>query len=485
VVAACSSAPAPAQLSQGGTTGGGVTTGGTAPGTTTGGTGPATSTGGTAPGTTSTGSGTGGTTGGTTGTGSGTSGGTSGPSTSGTSGGTTGTSGGSGSRPLFTAEEDTIGLTDTSLRICGHAALTYAAAFDASPDDLGVYWTALNEEKGGVHGRKVSFDLYDDAYDPKTAEVAAEKCIATKPFLMEGGIGFDQIPAVRNVAEQRHQLYLYHTATVKGSAGLKYSFTELPSVERVGEGFAQLAGSKFQGKRIGIVKRDSVNWEPGVTAFKAVAKSYGLTLAPGAERAEKASAGNYSDSIALMKSKNVEVVWIWLNALETGEFIQQMKAQNYNPNVMAFPFNLTTQTLAVNSMNPPLDGVAMYPSYSKGDYTGPFSGYSSDMKEFERQYAKYRPRAKLDGPAGDLLFLNWVGQKAFGEELLDCGRDCTRNSFVHLLQNYRKVPTPAACLIDFGIGDGQHGSDRLNFMTSYQADATHWNWHTTQGCVGS
>jgi len=482
VITACAAAPAPATLTQNGGTTGGLggagttagTTSGTLPGGTTGvgaggtggslgaGQGGAGSSGGGQLGSGSTG------TGGTTGTGS--------TGTSGTSGGTAGT-------PLFTPAEDTIGLTPTSLRICGHAALTYAAAFDTSPDDLGVYWTALNEEKGGVHGRKVSLSFYDDAYDPIKAQKAAEDCIATKPFLMEGGIGFDQIPAVRNVAEQRHTLYLYHTATVKGSAGLKYSFTELPSVERVGEGFAQLAGSKFRGKRIGIVKRLSVNWEPGVTAFKAVAKSYGLNVVPGAEREEKASAGNYSNSIALMKDKNVEVVWIWLNALETGEFIAQMKAQNYHPNVMAFPFNLTTQTLAVQSMNPPLDGVAMYPSYSKGDYSGLFSGYASDMQEFERQYAKYRPNAKLEGPAGDLLFLNWVGQKALGQQLLDCGRDCTRNKFVPLLQNYKKVPTPAACLIDFTVGDRHHGSDRLVFMTSYQRDATHWNWRPTKNCV--
>lgn len=474
VLAACSSAPAPASLD------GGDATTGVTPGTTTGTTGAA-------PQTSTTGStGTTGTTGtsgstGPTRAGSGSTSGSTGGTTGGSTGTTTGGSTGGSAAPLFTPAEDTMGLTPTSLRLCAHAALTYAHAFDAKPENLDVFWKALNKEKGGVHGRKVSLEFFDDAYDPAKAREAAKKCIATKPFLMQGGIGFDQIPAVRNVAEQDHMLYLHHTATVKGSAGLKYSFAMQPTVERMGEGFAQLARAKYQGKRIGIVKRESVNWEPGVTAFKKVAKSYGLNVV--AEQAEKASAANYANAIAAMMRAKADVVWVWLNAFETSEIIGQMKGQNYHPNVMVFPFNLTTQTLATNAMNPPLDGVAMYPSYSFQDYSGPFASYADDMKEFERHYRTYDPTVKLFGPAGDLLFLNWVGQKAIAAQLIACGRDCTRNKFVKLVQNYRKVPTSSACLLDFTIGDRHHGSDKLVFMTPYQAGAT-FNWRPTRRCVG-
>jgi hypothetical protein len=470
-LAACSSAPAPAALSQDDGTTSGLTTGGSqVPGTTGGGTG---STGTTNGGTGSAGS-TGGTSGGVAGstgatTGAGTTGGSSGATAGGGAGGA---SGGSARARLFTAAEDTIGITKTSIHLCAHAALTYAKAFNTDVKDLSVFWDALNAEKGGIFGRKVDLSFYDDAYDPIKAQAAAVQCIDSKPFLMEGGIGFDQIPAVRNVAEQKHQLYLYHTATVKGSAGLKYSFTELPTVERMGEGFAQLALQKYKGKRIGIIKRDSVNWEPGVTAFKKMAKANGLNVV--AESAEKASAGNYSNSIALMKGKQVDVVWVWLNALESSEVIQQMKGQNYNPNVMVFPFNLTTQTLAVNSTNPPLDGVAMYPAYSFQDYSGSFSSYADDMKEFERQYATYDSGANLRGAGGDLLFLNWVGQKALAVQLQLCGPDCTRNKFVDVLQGYHATPTSSACKIDFTTGD---------FLTPYLAPTGVYNWRATQKCV--
>jgi ABC-type branched-subunit amino acid transport system substrate-binding protein len=484
VLVACSSAPAPITLGQTDGTTGSVTTGGApVPGTTgtTGTTGStlAGTTGGTIPGAT------GGATSGTTGAGGTATGATSGTTGPGTTGATGGTPGGpmapAGQTQLFTPAEDTIGITKNSIHLCAHAALTYGKAFNTDVKDLGVFWTALNAEKGGIFGRKVDLSFYDDAYDPVKAQAAAVQCIDTKPFLMEGGIGFDQIPAVRNVAEQKHTLYLYHTATVKGSAGLKYSFTELPTVERVGEGFAQLALQKYKGKRIGIIKRDSVNWEPGVTAFKKMAKAKGLDVV--VEQAEKASAGNYSNSIAAMKNAKADVVWVWLNALESSEVIQQMKGQNYSPNVMVFPFNLTTQTLAVNSMNPPLDGVAMYPAYSYQDYSGPFASYADDMKEFERQYAQYDSSANLRGAGGDLLFLNWVGQKALAVQLQLCGPNCTRNKFVEVLQGYHAAPSSSACKIDFTQGDHHHGSDQLVFMTPYLSPSGVYNWRATQKCV--
>jgi ABC-type branched-subunit amino acid transport system substrate-binding protein len=480
-LAACSSAPAPAALDQDQTSG---TTGVTAPGSTnTTGTVPPG-----APGTTgavplpgsTTGGGTPGTSGGTTGGGATTGAvpGTTG--TGGTTGGTTGTQVDTSSVHLFTAKEDYIGLSPTKITLCAHAALTYAPAFNTGPEDLNVYWTAINTEKGGIYGRKVEMTYEDDAYKPDQAKVAAQKCVAKKPFLLLGGIGVDQIPTVRNYVETGHQLYVYHTATEQGAAGKKYSFTPLPSVEKVGESFAQLADAKYKGKRIGILKRESSNWEPGVTSFKALAKKYGLNVVK--ETSAAASAGNYTNQITQLKNAKAEVVFIWLNALETTEVIKQMKAQLYSPNLMVFPFNLTSQTLAGDALKPAIDGVAMYPAYSKGDYAGTFASYADDMKEFEAQYAKYDPGVDLSGVAGDLLFLNWVGQKALHKTFLQCGKDCSRNKFVELTITNAVKPISSGCPVDFSR-DGHLGGEYLTWMQTYRTPSGKVNWRETRKCV--
>jgi hypothetical protein len=430
----------------------------------------------------------------------GTTGGTTGAVTTG-SGGTTGTTGGSGSGTtggstggttgapvevshLFTPSEDRVGITPTSIKMCAHAALTYGPAFHTDKGDLNVFWDALNAEKGGIYGRKVSVDYQNDDYKPETAVTAAKTCVAEGIIMLLGGIGFDQIPTVRNYVESVHTLYLHHTATVNGSQGLKYSFTELPTVERVGEGFAQLALAKYKGKRIGILKRDSTNWEPGVTAFKRLAKAYGLNIV-GEEKAA-ASAGSYVSQINNLKNvDHADVVWIWLNALESTEVVGQMKAQSWSPNLMVFPFNLTSQTLGNDALNPVMDGVAMFPAYSYRDYAGPFASYAADMKEFEAQYAKYDPGVDLSSNAGDLLFLNWTAQKALYKQFLLCGKDCTRNRFVDVLQSYRATPIPSACPIDFTTGDRHHGAQYLTFMETYRSSSGKVNWRETRKCVAA
>jgi ABC-type branched-subunit amino acid transport system substrate-binding protein len=386
-----------------------------------------------------------------------------------------------GGSHLFKPAEEQIGLTSDSLTMCAHAALTYGQAFGTKDTDFNVFWDAINAEKNGIYGRKVHVTYENDDYKPTTAVQAATACKAKGIFMLLGGIGFDQIPAVRNWAEQNRMLYVHHTATIEGTRGQKFSFSELPTVERTGEAFAQLAVAKFKNKKIGIIERDSSNWTPGVKAFKVLAKKYGLNIVADTQVAN--NKGSYTDDLLTMKNAGVEVVWAWMNALESTELLKQAKSQQYSPNWMMFPFNLTSQTLGSDAMTPPLDGVAMYPAYSKGDYSGKFASYADDMKEFERQYAQYDSGIDLSGIGGDLLFLNWTAQKALYIQLLQCGKDCTRDKFIDVLRTYKgKAPTHSSCPIDFS-GDGYHGSDSLNFMETYNSPSGKVNWRNTALCV--
>ena len=383
---------------------------------------------------------------------------------------------------LFTAAEDKIGITDTQINMCAHAALTYGPAFNTTDKDFNVFWEAINTEKGGVFGRRVNVTYENDDYKAETALTAARACNAKGIFLLLGGIGFDQIPAVRNYAEDNHIFYMHHTATINGTKGQKYSFSELPTVERTGEAFAQLAMSKYKGKKIGIIKRDGLNWEPGVVAFKALAKQAGLKIV--AEKKVAANKGNYTDEILAMKNAGAEVVWAWENALISTQIIVQAKRQAYSPNWLMFPFNLTSQTLEGDALSPRLDGVAMFSPYSKGDYGNGFQSYADDIKLFEAQYAKYKPNADLNGVGGDLLFLNWQAQKALYQQLLDCGKDCTRNKFVDVLLAYNKRPSSSSCKIDFTTGDRRHGAQELNFSETYVSPSGKVNWRPAKLCVG-
>ncbi len=379
---------------------------------------------------------------------------------------------------LYTGADNTIGITDNSIKMCAHAALTYGAAFNTTDKDFNVYWTDVNK-KGGVYGRQVDVSYKNDNYTPTDAIKAATECKSENPFMIIGGIGFDQVPAVRNWAEDNKQLYMHHSATVKGSENKRYSYTALPTVEKLGEMFAELAVQKYKGKKIAIMHRDSVNWDPGYDAFLRLAKAKGLNILDKAD-VKTQNDHNHLQRVLTVKDAGAEVVWLWENALVATEIIITADKQDYSPQWMVFPFNLTTQKLKEAGIKADMLGVAAWPAYSYGDYTGPFASYAADIKEFERQYAAHKPDADLKGLGGDLLFLNWVGQKALHELFLACGKDCTRNKFASLFHNGIKV-TAQGCSIDFSRSPFR-GSYQVNVFDTYDSPSGFRNWRPLSTC---
>jgi ABC-type branched-subunit amino acid transport system substrate-binding protein len=380
---------------------------------------------------------------------------------------------------LFPAADETVGISATQITLCAHAALTYAAAFSTSAADLNVYWAEQNA-KGGIFGRKVNITYENDNYSGPDAITAAERCKAKRPAFIIGGIGFDQIPSVRDWAEKNKQLYIHHTATVEGTAGKKYSFTGLPTVEKAGEMFAELALSRFKGKKIGLIGRDSLNWMPGIKAFDRVAAG---RLNVVKRIFTPKDHHNYSLEISEMRRAGVEVLWFWESALAATEMVQQAKAVRWNPTFMLFPFNLTSQTLGRQALNPKMYGVSVWNAYSWRDTSGPFAAYAADIKEFERQYAKHRPEADLRGAGGDLLFLNWQGMKALHALLHACGKDCTRNRMVDVIRTAKFPRAGSVCGVDFTRpGASQRGGYQVSAMETYESPSGQVNWRNIATC---
>ncbi|MDQ1402787.1 MAG: branched-chain amino acid transport system substrate-binding protein [Actinomycetota bacterium] len=386
---------------------------------------------------------------------------------------------------LFSDAEDRIGITNNSITMCAHAALTYAAAFHTDVKDLNVFWSWVNDH-GGIYGRKVTVTYENDNYDPQTAITAASTCRDKNIFMLLGGIGFDQIPAVRDWVENltsKHLLYLYHTANE--TTGKRYSFTELPTTQSMGKQFAQLAAARYHGQAVGILKRHSDNWEPGVTAFKAEARRLGVKIVY--EKAVEKNAANYTQELLDAKAAGAQVMWGWENALAATEMVQQAKNQSWSPNWMLFPFNLTSQTIGDAALAPKLSGLAMFPAFSYGDFSGEFAKYADDMKEFQAQYAQYdggNSGVDLHSFGGDLLFLNWTAQKALYTQFLACGQDCTRNKFIDVLHGYKKKPISSSCFIDFTRPNTHLGGYAVNVMETYKNPSDgKVNWRNTQTCV--
>ena len=341
---------------------------------------------------------------------------------------------------LFSPDENRVGINANQITLCMHAALVLADAFDTKIPDLDIFWDWVNDN-GGIYGRKVAISYEDDAYAPDTAVRAAENCRAKNPFMLMGGIGFDQIPAVRNWAEQNRMLYLHHIARLDLQKQFSYSFQ--PSVEQVGAMAAQWIIQAHRNRRIGVVWRQSANWQPGYQAFKETLASAGVNLVADLPVQQNQTA--YNAQIVALQQSGAEVVFVWENALASTELTRQSISQGYKPTWLMFPFNTQTDTLGEDSLHPPFEGIATWPAYSPNMDSGAYASYGAEIREFESALKKYGSGAR----GNDILWMTWLGMKQIYQLLLDCGPDCTRNKIVALLIANTQKPVVPTCGFDF------------------------------------
>ena len=382
---------------------------------------------------------------------------------------------------LYRGADDTIGLTPDSIRLCTHAALTYGSAFHISASDLDVYWNWLNDH-GGIYGRKVVTNYVNDNYDPGTAVQAAQSCKDWQTFMLLGGIGFDQIPAVRQWAEQNHMLYLHHVATTENTDGLRYSYSALPSVEELGKQMGEIAKWKFPNAKVGIIYRNSSNWSPGVQTFEAVLKAAGIQVV--GTYPVTINQGNYTQEIAQLQAKGANLVFAWENALSSIEIIKQAQGQNYHPAWLVAAFNIITNTLGDTAMDQDIWGAAAWDAYDPNYYGGGFSSYAADIKEFEAEYKHYDPNADLSGDGGDLLFGAWESWRFMADLLKRCGPSCTRNKMAGLLLAGYHHAVPPNCDVNFAhSADHHHGGYLFNALHVEKDPNGRANFVPVQRCL--
>jgi branched-chain amino acid transport system substrate-binding protein len=122
--------------------------------------------------------------------------------------------------PGVTKDEIKIGATYPQ---SGTASFYYAVAKGAQ-----AYFAYINAEKGGVNGRKITYIVKDDGYDPsKTPDKARELVQDEKVFATFGNLGTPNNKAVRQYYNDQKvpQLFVFTGASIWGSEFDQFPYT--------------------------------------------------------------------------------------------------------------------------------------------------------------------------------------------------------------------------------------------------------------------
>jgi ABC-type branched-subunit amino acid transport system substrate-binding protein len=372
---------------------------------------------------------------------------------------------------LYSGASNYQGITSTTITICMHAAISLGPAFNETANDVLTYWNYVNAH-GGVIGRHVNVTIEDDKYTAQGAQVAAQQCQGLNPMFVMGGIGFDQDPVVRTLAEQNHFLYLY-TMADDGSQGsgprksYQYSYTSAPTIEQVGNWMGQVAVHQNQGP-YGAVYVNDGNWVGGYNTYRAYLESHGVNKQAFEQQSYTMGAGGdasqFSTYVTKLKLAGVKTVYLWMNALGAGSFVQTAKSQGYFPAyVTPDAFDLfageagESMDTGSSAVKPALAGW-ITPAFDPKYQNVPYWGAEKEMLDAYQAYDGGHTPDDIDWQA-------WLGFKSITDMLTQCGVNCSRNDIAGMFNSGWSENMSPLCPTSFAANHNFGGQ----FMNLYEA----------------
>jgi branched-chain amino acid transport system substrate-binding protein len=160
--------------------------------------------------------------------------------------------------PTLTAEAgDRTGVTDTEIKLGTHFPLSQNAAAAYAPIAFGMkaFFDYINLQ-GGVYGRKITFLIGDDHYNPSdTVEVVKKLVEQDKVFAIVGGLGEATHNTVWKYLEEKGVPDMYvATGTAKWTdPAVRTRFSGNPDYVTEGTVLGQYIAKNYNGKKLGLL----------------------------------------------------------------------------------------------------------------------------------------------------------------------------------------------------------------------------------------
>lgn len=381
---------------------------------------------------------------------------------------------------------ETEGITNSRITICAHVPITGAAPIPHNPHRFGqFYFNAVNAEKGGVYGRKVSFIAENDQYNPVGARNAVEKCSRNGAFMFQGAAGTDQIVSVSEWAEKRKVPYFHGPTSDRDLKGRKYNVFSGPTYEAQHRFLARYLVKRFGTKvAYGAIRVNSPYFEAGMDAYKSELKKLGVTLA--VDMTVQKDESQFQNVYFEMEDKNVQVINNFTTPNIWIKMLNQKKA-TYNPTWTAVSpvagFNIVAAALknakavVLSNFNPACECTTYKDEEISQHKDLP---WYDDIQEFLRIFKKYSP--EQDPPPDDFDYSSYLAAKSTHRLLLKLGPKPTRSGLFDLLDEYKETSTATfpGCPSDFTRNDLRMGAWRINIFDLVSDRGV---WKQTASCV--
>lgn len=313
------------------------------------------------------------------------------------------------------------GVTDTVIHIGQWGPQTGPAApWGAVARGTGVYFQMINEQ-GGIHGRKIEYHMFDDAYNPAKTKAGVKELqegigmfgwasgvgtacgLSVKDYLMER-----KIPWVGPAAGSLHWI----------SPPQKYLFAVYPLYYSEAKILCKYAVKELGKKRIAIAYQNDDYGKNGVAGAEAELNKHGLKLV--AAVPVELSDTDMKPHVMQLRKADADMVLLWVTPGHAIRIIGTGRAMKFEPQWMS------TSTCS---------DFPLMMAISKGLWQGVIVGNFGDlpdsqsplMLEYKKAFDKYAAKGERWG----VFFYAGIGfVEPMVEGLKRCGRNLTRERFV-------------------------------------------------------
>ena len=321
------------------------------------------------------------------------------------------------------------GVTDTEIHIGQWGPQTGpAAAWGSVARGTGAYFQMINE-KGGIHGRKIVYHMFDDAYNPaKTKAGVKELQEGTGIFAWVGGVGTSPGLAVRDDLMKKKVLWVgpatgSHSWVTPPS---KYLFADYPLYVMEAKTLVNYAVNTLGKKKIAVIYQNDDYGKNGLQGAADAMKKLGLKLA--AEVSVELQDSDLKPHVMKLKQSEAEVVLLWTNVSQAVRTVGASRSMQFTPQFMStstcsdFPLMMTITK-----------------GLWEGVICGTF-GEQPDSTDLMKTYKKevFDKFASKDERWGLFYYAGIIFTEPLIEALNRCGRDLTREKVVTALEGLKK-----------------------------------------------
>jgi branched-chain amino acid transport system substrate-binding protein len=236
-----------------------------------------------------------------------------------------------------TTSQTDVGITSNSILLGNTIALSGpAAAYGTIANAENAYFTYINNNQGGVNGRKITFKILDDAYNPaQTVPLTKQLVEQDKVFAMFSGLGTQAQTSVRDYLNTQKvpQLFVATGATtfMLDYAQHNYTIGWQPPYQGEARIYAKDVVAKHSGAKIGVLYQ---NDDYGQDYLKGLTDGLGSNASMIVDKESyDVTAASTASQLSTLKAKGADTVFLFTTPAFTIKSLAIITALHWEPTI--------------------------------------------------------------------------------------------------------------------------------------------------------